>query len=65
MMREFGGPLGEKNQILKRQSRLETEIELVRLENESKGADDADYGEKAAAVVANKKRDAKAEGKGS
>jgi hypothetical protein len=57
MLREFGGPLG--GQALKKQSRLETEIERARLENGCKGAVQA---EEAAGIV-DRKRDAKAEEK--
>ena len=56
-MREFGGPLG---QTVKKLSRLETEIERVRLENGCKGAVQAEEG----AGIINRKRDAKAEEKG-
>ena len=54
-MREFGGPLGERNdhhQTVKRLSRLETEIERA------KGAAHA------VEVAVSRKRDAKAEEKG-
>ena len=54
-MREFGGPLGERNdhnQTVKKLSRLETEIE------QAKGA--AHAGE----VIMSRKRDAKAEERG-
>ena len=54
-MREFGGPLGERNdyhQTVKRLSRLEAEIERA------KGAAHAEQ------VIVNRKRDAKAEEKG-
>ena len=53
-MREFGGPLGERNdrQTVKRLSRLETEIERAR------GAVHAEE------VIVNRKRDAKAEERG-
>jgi hypothetical protein len=62
MMREFGGPLGE---TLKKQSRLETEIERVKLENDCKGSTvHAEEGKKAAGITSNRKRDAKAEEKG-
>ena len=63
-MREFGGPLGENNRTLKKQSRLETEIERVKLENDCKGTVHAEDGKKAAGITSNRKRDAKAEEKG-
>ena len=59
-MREFGGPLGERNdhhQTVKRLSRLETEIERARTEKGSRQDDDG--GE----VIMSRKRDAKAEEK--
>ena len=62
-MSEFGGPLGEKNQqIVKKQSRLETEIERVKIEKNWKGEAHAEDGRETAVVVS-RKRDAKAEEK--